>query len=133
MTLLAPETCWSRHASGAAVTGTSVEPRRFAGRFRRPGIPWFHGGRPRRRHLASARIRQSEEESVQVYSMTFMPWPRLPADHSGSAWVVCPNSTYDPVAGTDLYRDYLDLLVAADRLGFDGVALNEHHQTPYCG
>ncbi|HTK64122.1 MAG TPA: LLM class flavin-dependent oxidoreductase [Pseudonocardia sp.] len=70
---------------------------------------------------------------MQFYSMTFMPWPHLPEDYGGSAWVVCPNDNYDPVLGTDTYRGYLDLLVQADELGFDGIALNEHHQTPYCG
>src|SRR5262249_55111758 len=30
-----------------------------------------------------------------------------------------------------LYHRYLDELEFADRLGFDGVVLNEHHQTPY--
>ena len=29
------------------------------------------------------------------------------------------------------YHEYLDQLEQADRLGFDGVALNEHHQTAY--
>ena len=42
-----------------------------------------------------------------------------------------PNSRYDPDRGTRLYGEYLDQLVAAERLGYDGVCLEEHHQTAY--
>ena len=49
----------------------------------------------------------------------------------GNAWLSFPNSNYDPVKGAELYNDYLDQLVQADTLGFDGVCVNEHHQTAY--
>src|SRR6185437_16934460 len=49
----------------------------------------------------------------------------------GSAWVTLPNSHYDPDKGAELYHDYLDQMEFADQLGFDGVCLNEHHQTAY--
>jgi len=49
----------------------------------------------------------------------------------GSAWVTYPNSHYDPDRGAELYDDYLDQMEFADQLGFDGVCLNEHHQTAY--
>lgn len=63
-----------------------------------------------------------------------MPWPHLPADFEQryeSAWLTCPNSLYDPDRGRALYGEYLDQLVAAERLGFDVVGVNEHHQTAY--
>jgi alkanesulfonate monooxygenase SsuD/methylene tetrahydromethanopterin reductase-like flavin-dependent oxidoreductase (luciferase family) len=44
-------------------------------------------------------------------------------------WV--PNSLYDPVKGHDLYREYIDTLSLADELGFDGICVNEHHNTAY--
>jgi alkanesulfonate monooxygenase SsuD/methylene tetrahydromethanopterin reductase-like flavin-dependent oxidoreductase (luciferase family) len=52
-------------------------------------------------------------------------------DKYRSAWVVLPNSYYDPVKGHALYNRYLDELELADELGFDGVSVNEHHQTAY--
>ena len=52
-------------------------------------------------------------------------------DKFKSAWVLLPNSYFDPVKGHALYNRYLDELALADELGFDGVAVNEHHQTAY--
>jgi alkanesulfonate monooxygenase SsuD/methylene tetrahydromethanopterin reductase-like flavin-dependent oxidoreductase (luciferase family) len=71
---------------------------------------------------------------VQYYFFHLMSWPYLPADfdaHYDSAWVWLPNALYDPVKGHDLYREYLDTLVYADTLGFDGICVNEHHQNAY--
>ena len=50
---------------------------------------------------------------------------------NGSAWVTFSNSHYDPEKGAELYHEYLDQMEFADQLGFDGVCLNEHHQTAY--
>ena len=52
------------------------------------------------------------------------------ADYS-TVWVHLPNSHYDPVKGADFYHRYLDELELGETLGFDGVAVNEHHQTAY--
>jgi alkanesulfonate monooxygenase SsuD/methylene tetrahydromethanopterin reductase-like flavin-dependent oxidoreductase (luciferase family) len=63
-----------------------------------------------------------------------MPWDRLPADFGTkyeTAWTWLPNSLYDPAHGHELYNRYLDELVLADELGFDGVCVNEHHQNAY--
>jgi alkanesulfonate monooxygenase SsuD/methylene tetrahydromethanopterin reductase-like flavin-dependent oxidoreductase (luciferase family) len=48
-----------------------------------------------------------------------------------SAWVVLPNSLYDPKKGADEYESFIDQLVSAEGLGFDIIAVNEHHQTAY--
>jgi alkanesulfonate monooxygenase SsuD/methylene tetrahydromethanopterin reductase-like flavin-dependent oxidoreductase (luciferase family) len=71
---------------------------------------------------------------MQYYFFHLMSWPYLPAnfaDTYDSAWVWVPNSLYDPVKGHDLYRDYIDTLSQAEDLGFDGIYVNEHHQTAY--
>src|SRR2546430_16372263 len=39
---------------------------------------------------------------------------------------------FDPGKGHQLYHEYFDERVYAEELGFDGVMLNEHHQTPFC-
>ena len=46
-------------------------------------------------------------------------------------WVTLPNSYFDPSKGPALYNRYIDELVYADHLGFDGVGVNEHHQNAY--
>ena len=48
-----------------------------------------------------------------------------------AAWVVMPNTLYDPKKGADEYQSYTDQLVYAEKLGFDTIAVNEHHQTAY--
>ncbi|HCN71775.1 MAG TPA: LLM class flavin-dependent oxidoreductase, partial [Pusillimonas sp.] len=48
-----------------------------------------------------------------------------------TVWMKLPNKFYDPVKGHQLYNRYLDELEYAETLGFDGVAVNEHHQTAY--
>jgi alkanesulfonate monooxygenase SsuD/methylene tetrahydromethanopterin reductase-like flavin-dependent oxidoreductase (luciferase family) len=71
---------------------------------------------------------------VEFYLFHLMPWPYLPPDFDErypSAWVTCPNDLYDPERGNALYNRYLDELELGERLGFDGVCVNEHHQTAY--
>src|SRR5258708_30550727 len=48
-----------------------------------------------------------------------------------SPWVALPNEFYDPAKGADLYREYIEQMVFAAKLGFDGICVNEHHQTAY--
>jgi len=63
-----------------------------------------------------------------------MPWPYLPAafdEKYDSSWVTLPNSLYDPFKGHELYNRYFDELERADKLGWDSVCVNEHHQNAY--
>ena len=48
-----------------------------------------------------------------------------------TVWVNLPNRFFDPVKGHALYNRYLDELEYGETLGFDGIAVNEHHQTAY--
>src|ERR1700680_1662805 len=60
-----------------------------------------------------------------------MPYAELSPAYDGPAWVTCPNELYDPEVGHRLYNRYLDELISAEELGFDGVCVNEHHQNAY--
>jgi hypothetical protein len=79
---------------------------------------------------------KSSKTTMQIFCFHLMPWAYLPEDFfktHQSAWVSCSNTFYDPELGYPLYNRYLDELELADELGFDGVCVNEHHQTAYGG
>jgi alkanesulfonate monooxygenase SsuD/methylene tetrahydromethanopterin reductase-like flavin-dependent oxidoreductase (luciferase family) len=65
--------------------------------------------------------------------MHFMPYIYLPPNHKDfkSLWVNFSNKYYDPDKAHGLYQRYLSELVLADKLGFDAIVLNEHHNTSY--
>jgi len=42
------------------------------------------------------------------------------------------NRNFDAKLGSDLYNEYLDEYVYAEKLGFDALCLNEHHGNPFC-
>lgn len=42
------------------------------------------------------------------------------------------NSHFDPQVGADLYNEHLDEYEYSEEMGFDGLMLNEHHNTPTC-
>jgi alkanesulfonate monooxygenase SsuD/methylene tetrahydromethanopterin reductase-like flavin-dependent oxidoreductase (luciferase family) len=68
---------------------------------------------------------------VRFFSFHLMPYTQLSPDYDGPAWVTCPNELYDPQVGNELYNTYLDELLYAEEVGFDGVCVNEHHQNAY--
>ncbi|HEY6239535.1 MAG TPA: LLM class flavin-dependent oxidoreductase [Burkholderiales bacterium] len=72
--------------------------------------------------------------SLEIVLFHLMPYAELDLkagrDH-GTVWVTLPNSNFDPVKGHTLYNRYLDELEYGEELGFDAVAVNEHHQTAY--
>src|SRR3989449_657456 len=68
---------------------------------------------------------------MKIFMFHLMPWAYLPASYEGPAWVKCPNSHYDARRGHDLYNRYIDELMRAEALGFDGVCVNEHHANAY--
>jgi alkanesulfonate monooxygenase SsuD/methylene tetrahydromethanopterin reductase-like flavin-dependent oxidoreductase (luciferase family) len=71
---------------------------------------------------------------MKFFAFHLMPWDRLPenfAEEHESAWTWLSNDLYEPEHGNTLYNRYLDELVLADELGFDGVCVNEHHQNAY--
>jgi alkanesulfonate monooxygenase SsuD/methylene tetrahydromethanopterin reductase-like flavin-dependent oxidoreductase (luciferase family) len=68
---------------------------------------------------------------MRIFMFHLMPWDGLPASYDGPAWITCSNSHYDPVHGGELYNRYIDELIRAEALGFDGVCVNEHHANAY--
>jgi len=72
-------------------------------------------------------------ERLRFNVMHFMPYVHLPPNHKDfeSTWVSFPNAYYDPEKGYDLYQQYFEQLVLADRLGYDAIVVNEHHNTAY--
>jgi alkanesulfonate monooxygenase SsuD/methylene tetrahydromethanopterin reductase-like flavin-dependent oxidoreductase (luciferase family) len=72
---------------------------------------------------------------MKFYAFHLMPYRHLDLEAARkyrSPWVVLPNQEfYDPEKGAALYWEYLDQLVDCAKRGFDGVCVNEHHQTAY--
>jgi alkanesulfonate monooxygenase SsuD/methylene tetrahydromethanopterin reductase-like flavin-dependent oxidoreductase (luciferase family) len=71
---------------------------------------------------------------MKFFFFHLMPYADLDLNYTEkyeSAWVTLPNTYYDREKGARLYHRYLDELIYADTLGFDGVGINEHHQNAY--
>jgi alkanesulfonate monooxygenase SsuD/methylene tetrahydromethanopterin reductase-like flavin-dependent oxidoreductase (luciferase family) len=71
---------------------------------------------------------------MKFFMFHLMPYADLDLSYSrdhDAAWVTLPNSYYDPVKGHKLYNRYLDELEFGEAVGFDGLCVNEHHQTAY--
>lgn len=71
---------------------------------------------------------------MRFFNFHLMAWPHLPENFKRdyeTAWVTLPNKMYDPQKGANIYKQYQEQLVYADQQGFDGVCVNEHHQTAY--
>ena len=71
--------------------------------------------------------------TVRFDFMHFMPYVHLPENQKDykSLWVDFPNKYYDSQKGYALYQRYLAELILADKVGFDAVVVNEHHNTSY--
>lgn len=71
---------------------------------------------------------------MQIYSFHLMPYPYIDLGFDAkypAVWVKFPNSNFDPEKGFEIYNRYLDELEMAEQVGFDGLAVNEHHQNAY--
>jgi alkanesulfonate monooxygenase SsuD/methylene tetrahydromethanopterin reductase-like flavin-dependent oxidoreductase (luciferase family) len=72
-------------------------------------------------------------DDIQFYLFNHHHYIDIPPDHERyeSTVVDYPNSLFDPERGMRLYERYTRELVLAEQLGFDAIALNEHHSMPY--
>ena len=71
---------------------------------------------------------------MKFFYFHLMPYADLDLNYTDkyeSAWVTLPNTYFDRKKGAKLYQRYLDELIYADQLGFDGIGINEHHQNAY--
>ena len=72
---------------------------------------------------------------MHLMSFSERAYIHVPEDaviENGSSYFGVPNTHFDPHKASRLFNEYLDERVYAEELGFDGVMLNEHHQTPFC-
>jgi alkanesulfonate monooxygenase SsuD/methylene tetrahydromethanopterin reductase-like flavin-dependent oxidoreductase (luciferase family) len=69
---------------------------------------------------------------MKVFTFQLMPYADIDRQSiKKGAWITVPSSHFDPEKGRALYDRYMDELELAADLGFDGISVNEHHQTPY--
>ena len=72
---------------------------------------------------------------MDVYYFTEMPYAEFPeseAEKYPSMRLTFPNTYFDPQKAHHLFRRYLDEYQYAEEAGFDGLMINEHHNTPSC-
>src|SRR5260370_42121358 len=78
-------------------------------------------------------IRGGSIAGMKFHSFAAGTYPHLPADYREryrSAWVTAPAHLGDPRKVGETYRMFIRLMQVADQVGFDGLTVNEHHQTP---
>ena len=71
---------------------------------------------------------------MQFSYFTERPYRGLDEDEilKNKAYFAVPNSLFDREQAADDYNYYLDEYCYAEALGYDAVALNEHHGNPFC-
>jgi alkanesulfonate monooxygenase SsuD/methylene tetrahydromethanopterin reductase-like flavin-dependent oxidoreductase (luciferase family) len=70
---------------------------------------------------------------MHIMYFTERPYRDAPNDEIiKNGYFGLPNRLYDSKRGSELLNEYLDEKVLAEQLGFDGVMLNEHHDTAFC-
>ena len=73
--------------------------------------------------------------SFDTYYFTELPYPAFPeseVDGYPSMRLTFPNTYFNPNTAHDLFNRYLDEYQYAEEVGFDGLMINEHHNTPSC-
>ncbi len=72
---------------------------------------------------------------MRFLSFHYMTYQGLDAPQTveeyGVGWCLVPNALCDRAEMASNYADYVGQASYADELGFDGVVVNEHHQTPF--
>ncbi len=72
---------------------------------------------------------------MKVYYFSEFPYHEYP-DAEGEKYpslrLTFPNTYFDPEKAHQLFQRYFDECMYVDELGFDGIMVNEHHNTPSC-
>jgi alkanesulfonate monooxygenase SsuD/methylene tetrahydromethanopterin reductase-like flavin-dependent oxidoreductase (luciferase family) len=72
---------------------------------------------------------------MQVYYFSEFPYHEYPdaeSERYPSLRLTFPNTYYEPHTAHALFHRYLDEYQYCEEMGFDGLMLNEHHNTPSC-
>ena len=70
--------------------------------------------------------------ALDFYYFNTIPYPYLPpVEEENISWVSLSNKYFDPKVGYKVYNDALMLSAAAERFGYDGTLVNEHHSTAW--
>ena len=66
---------------------------------------------------------------MKIFNMVLFSWPHLKPDPDLGKAGSYPlsNEHFDPVKGNNMLDEYLEEVQLCDRLGYDGVCLQEHH------
>ena len=72
-------------------------------------------------------------DDIQFYLFNHHHYIDEPADSDryDSTWVNYPNGNFDAEVAHELYQRWTREMLLAEQLGFDAIAVNEHHQTIY--
>ena len=72
---------------------------------------------------------------MKVYYFSEFPYHEYP-DEEGEKYpslrLTFPNTYFEPETASDLFKRYFDECIYVDEMGFDGIMVNEHHNTPSC-
>ena len=72
---------------------------------------------------------------MKVYYFSEFPYHEYPdeeAEKYPSLRLTFPNDMFDPNTASDLFKRYFDECQYVDELGYHGIMVNEHHNTPSC-
>ena len=72
---------------------------------------------------------------MKVYYFSEFPYHEYPdeeGDKFPSLRLTFPNTYFEPETASDLFKRYFDECIYVDEMGFDGIMVNEHHNTPSC-
>ena len=72
---------------------------------------------------------------MHLMYFTEQPMSTYPAEEGldfGATALMFSNKHFNPVEGSRLYIEYIAEYKLADKVGIDGIMLNEHHNAPVC-